>query len=379
MTAKDPNYTIKGSRDPLGLQVIWQSAGRNIIPHLSTVSSSIMDFQIISLAYAYKKELSISDDRTFNSFFLCFEQLMAYTRFIKDREPGFNGIDKVRRMMNNEPKEVKIGLKEQLLSNQKAYGIWGKYNRPFREMGFLKNEELMRCYIEKIKDFPQLTKRVKYIWKNGGDKTSHVNTKEIKSWIKILDKPSGGLNKILVYLILNDKQDNELLEIFNSNWNVLGTLNGYDLFIRLREFSGNQNFKQFISRIINTEKTISPLNRIFRYLQTKSYWSLEDIKSDELINLWKDVDVDPSGFSPELMNLSSLLQSDNVQLVKGLAKRNEKVTARRNAAPWLSFNNTELSINHYQGAFYNKEYNPSAHADFNYFFNCYSSLYKQLN
>ena len=80
ITDKDPNYTIKGSRDPLGFQVIWQAAGRNLIPFLSTVSGSIKDFQILCLAYALKKELKI-EDKQFEPFFLRFEQMMAYTRF----------------------------------------------------------------------------------------------------------------------------------------------------------------------------------------------------------------------------------------------------------------------------------------------------------
>ena len=80
ITEQDPNYSIKGSRDPLGFQVVWQAAGRKLIPHLSTVSNNIKDFQILSLSYALKKRLSI-EDKQFESFFLRFEQMMAYTRF----------------------------------------------------------------------------------------------------------------------------------------------------------------------------------------------------------------------------------------------------------------------------------------------------------
>src|ERR1700722_5323261 len=98
LTKQDPNYTIKGSRDPLGFQVLWQAAGRKVIPHLSTVSGSIIDFQIISLAFYLKKEFKIND-KDFNSFFIKLEQLMAYSRFRLDGEAGFNGIDKVRKTL----------------------------------------------------------------------------------------------------------------------------------------------------------------------------------------------------------------------------------------------------------------------------------------
>ncbi len=55
ITEQDPNYSIKGSRDPLGFQVVWQAAGRKLIPNLSTVSGSIKDFQILCLAYAIQR------------------------------------------------------------------------------------------------------------------------------------------------------------------------------------------------------------------------------------------------------------------------------------------------------------------------------------
>ena len=127
ITEQDPNYSIKGSRDPLGFQVVWQAAGRKLIPYLSTVSGSIKDFQILCLAYALKKELKI-EDKQFEPFFLRFEQMMAYTRYKSYPKEGFNGVDKVRKLMSGNPASVRISsaIADQLLSNQKAYGIGGK-------------------------------------------------------------------------------------------------------------------------------------------------------------------------------------------------------------------------------------------------------------
>jgi hypothetical protein len=143
---KIPNYSIKGSRDPLGFQVVWQAAGRKLIPYLSTVSGSIKDFQILCLAYALKKELKI-EDKQFEPFFLRFEQMMAYTRYKSYPKEGFNGVDKVRKLMSGNPASVRISsaIADQLLSNQKAYGIWGKYNSPFSEMRAYRNAGIFKC------------------------------------------------------------------------------------------------------------------------------------------------------------------------------------------------------------------------------------------
>jgi hypothetical protein len=61
LTNPNPNYSIKGSRDPLGLQVLWQPAARRLIPYLSTVSGNVLEFQILCIAFTLKNYLNFSD------------------------------------------------------------------------------------------------------------------------------------------------------------------------------------------------------------------------------------------------------------------------------------------------------------------------------
>ena len=42
LTEQDPNYRIKGSRDPLGFQTVWARTARPLIKHVSSVSSGIL-------------------------------------------------------------------------------------------------------------------------------------------------------------------------------------------------------------------------------------------------------------------------------------------------------------------------------------------------
>ena len=67
----DPNFRIKGSRDPLGFQPIWQSLGRNVIKYLSTVSNNIRDFQVLSYAWYFFGDRNPDE---FMRFFYKFEQ-----------------------------------------------------------------------------------------------------------------------------------------------------------------------------------------------------------------------------------------------------------------------------------------------------------------
>lgn len=378
LTKQDPNYTIKGSRDPLGLQVIWQIAGRKLIPHLSTVSVNIKDFQILCLASILKEKLSIVNDGDFESFFIRFEQMMAYTRFNLKHNEGFNGVDKVKKIMTSAPLTVRVSNApvDQLLSNQKAYGIWGKYIRPFSDMKIESDSEFKNILYQKILN-DTFMHQVEIVRKKKDGQTTLIETNKLSSWEDLLNKPVYAEKKLFIEKLLIDTCGNELLAFFDENpgWR---NLNFYVLMKTLSDSSDNSIFRSIISIIVNTEKVISPLNRIFRYLQTKSFWKQSEIEQDDFIRKWRSKP-DVSGFDETLRSLAVLLQLDNYDLVKGLIKRNEEVTGRRDSAAWMQINDIGIDINHFEGAFFDKDYNPHTDNDFNYFLSTYVSLHKQLN
>lgn len=378
LTDLDPDYTVKGSRDPLGLQVIWQGSGRLLIPHLSTVSNNIPDFQILAFAYACKKKFNISEQE-FGAFFLRFEQLMAYARYQFDYLKGFNGVDKIRKIMSNNPKGFNIGLSptEQILSNQKAYGIWGKYNRPFTEMKLSNNEALLEISLGKMGAIPSCNKRIKSFLEKSTNETNWVSKDELGEWQIIIEKPSGREYDLLTQSLLQDNCDNELLsqiQIING----LNKMSFFELIEFLKASSSHSEFQTILGRIKNIELTICPLNRIFRYLQTKSYWTFQEIEKDEFISSCRNRP-ETFGFDDLLLELSSLYQLSNIDLVKGLVSRNTEVSKKRNSAPWIQIDNNGVDINHFEGAFWDPNYQPEKHNDFNYFLDSFKKIYNELN
>lgn len=378
ITEQDPNYSIKGSRDPLGFQVVWQAAGRKLIPYLSTVSGSIKDFQILCLAYALKKELKI-EDKQFEPFFLRFEQMMAYTRFRLDpnEKPSMNGIEKVRKIMNSNISSVKISTADQLLSNQKAYGIWGKYNSPFTEMRLTEMPEYSNIYISKVLNNDAFYHQASLLSKKRDSQPAYIEIEKMDQWTELLRKPTGKEKKLFVEKLLDDTCGKELLNQIDNNPDFR-ELSFYELIQALTDSSSNSNFKAILSYIANTEKVICPLNRIFRYLQTKSYWKNEEIETDPYIKNWRST-FESKGFDETTRALATLLTLSNYELVAGLVKRNEEVAARRNSAAWMQFTEKGLEVNHFEGALFREEYDPETHNDFNYFFSTFISLHKQLN
>ena len=80
LTSVDDDYKIKGSRDPLALQTVWQNTARLLIPHLTSVSGNLKDFQTLALGLYCKRKYKMSED-IFANFWLRWEQLLAYTRY----------------------------------------------------------------------------------------------------------------------------------------------------------------------------------------------------------------------------------------------------------------------------------------------------------
>lgn len=375
---QDPNYTVKGSRDPLGFQVIWQEAGKRLIPYLSTVSGTLKDFQVLCIAYALKKELQISE-ADFESYFIRLEQLMAYTRFQLNQNEGFNGIDKVRKIMTEGTNTVKISnaTSDQILSNQRAYGIWGKYIRPFTDIGFVNTPEFENIFCKKINENGAFLKQAILLKKKTTTDIAYVSTDKLNSFSSLLDKPSKDEKQLFTVKLLQDNCNNELLRLCSADQTIT-KLPFYELLDKLSASSANQNFTVTLQYIKNTEKVLSPLNHIFRYLQTRSYWKMEDIATDEYISNWRN-EPDTSGFGEVSKSLAALLKLSNVEMVKGLVIRNEEVSKRRNSAAWLRLTGVGIEVNHFEGSFLWQDYNPETNNDNTYFLSTFISLLHQLN
>lgn len=377
ITLQDPDYAIKGSRDPLGLQVIWQGVGRRLIPYLSTVSNSIIDFQILALAHHIKDVQELNEEQ-FEQFFNRFEQVMAYVRHFKNDKEGFNGINTVRKVARENLKRICVSnLKnEQILSNQRAYGIWGKYNRPFSDMNILEDPEFAEIQSEKLASNKEFFKEMKNLSKKTSSVHSYYTKEKLKSFASIIDTPTGNEREFWIRKVLTDTCDNELYNRISANHKLL-SLPLYPLIHELAGQSNNDEFKQILHLIEQTEKTICPLNRMFKYLQQRSFWNEEDLLSDTFLSQCCTIPNLHTPESVELVRLHSL--KDNLERVKGLVRRNENISRQRDGAPWMEYTGHGFEVNHFEGASFDPDFDPQKHNDSDYFLNSYSSLFKQLH
>jgi hypothetical protein len=144
LTEIDSRAAVKGSRDPLGLVPLWSHFGRHVVGNLTTVTGSVRGFTTTLLGYFFAGEAAEAGGGKTESelgLFLKFEQLAAYSRWAVGEDDDFRGSKRVKRRVG-EKASLFLSAKpaDQILSNQKVYGLWGLFSGPARASGLLERD-----------------------------------------------------------------------------------------------------------------------------------------------------------------------------------------------------------------------------------------------
>ena len=142
----DDRAKPKGSRDPLGFELIWTHYGRQVIGNLTTITGSLTNFAVAILGFKWANDLHAHlpeadrQSRVRDSF-LRYEQLAAYLRYLSG-DTQIMGITRVQHRMRDKTSRVSFGLgaDSQILSDQASYGLWGLYSSAMRDAGLVQGD-----------------------------------------------------------------------------------------------------------------------------------------------------------------------------------------------------------------------------------------------
>lgn len=159
LTNPDSRAQVRGSRDPLGLVPLWSRFGRHVVGNLTTVTTSVRGFTTTLLGYYFAREVqqqSGSASESTLDMFLKFEQIGGYCRqaFVSDSN-DIRGIERIRkRLAERAPLRISAAQEDQILSNQKVYGLWGLYSGPARASCLVERSETLltpvaRAFVER--------------------------------------------------------------------------------------------------------------------------------------------------------------------------------------------------------------------------------------
>jgi hypothetical protein len=381
-TAVDPDHKFKGSRDPLGFQKIWSDTGRLLIKHLSTVSSNIHDFQIWCYANNFFMKQPNSDKKNFLNFFLMVEQTFAYARYKHNNEKaGFNGKQRVvNHFQKNENGTIHISSDkvEQILSNQKAYGIYGKYSRPARDMKLTEGDEFFDLFDVGFNN-PAREVFEKIYNSNGNLLVINIDElKPIADLIHGLRQDEKGFFRDKILIGKTDWQPHpqtEFYELTKAN-SEIPNLNGYDLFEKIKTIKNlniSENLALVVNEIDQTERVLAPLNYHFTKLLESPIWKPDDFPENQCYPVEYDFK------SKEVNSLKEILKNkDNKIFTRELIKRNNSVSKKRDSIGWIRDEGDRL-VRLYGEALNNakKEFTKD-YSENPYFIQTYLSLFNQI-
>ncbi len=378
LTEQDPNFRIKGSRDPLGFQPIWQTLGREVVKHLSTVSNNIKDFQVLSYAWFFYGD---KDPKDFLNFFYKFEQACGFARgkFIPDE--AFNGIDFVRKNLTKENLSFSPRNEDTLLSNQKSYGIYGKYNRPFTEMKIkdLENfREVIENSLKEKVDFDDLQLKVNRLL---SEPVSTMTFSEIEIFAKMIETLTDREKQFFKDAILKLDGKHVQTELFNLIKNnpelVEAQFKLFEFIEAVIAIGVTDQLKKHLIEIKQSERVLLPFTYLFKTIQSSPEWKKDDIESIQIFESFPDK-LDYYFSTPIINSLNRDLAKSNFEKSVATVTRNKDVSDKRGNAAWIKHENGKLVVCYSDGAREVPSFDKEADFDNNYFLPSFISMYKQI-
>ncbi len=361
LSLQDPRELPKGSRDPLGFEVVWTRYGRKIVSNLTTITGSIEEF----LTALYGFYLSqVEDEEEQRHRFMRYEQLAGYLREYANRhgnnKGGFvRGVTRVSARLselksdNTKVLTLSPMKRDMILSNQTAYGLWGLYSTAMDISGLIKarsvtvqGEELAKTMADSDSDLQNFlrskiandtTLSLDEI-KRFSDRFAKLLHREHRSRLLeiLLRGNEGSLQEKLFHFI--DRLDEHRWKQVQSDIWYLAQLRS-DMETPL---------KNAFEDIVHVDMTLWLCNKLFEYLRLPQWANkpLENIIAEiERKDPKVVLDEPPSNFDDDLkMFRFQWNDQEYRQALETLLQRHLKIMQTRGGAPWVEMTPKGMKI-----------------------------------
>ena len=380
-TALDPDAHIKGSRDPLGFELLWTTLGRKVIGNLTTVTRSVRQFStlLFGFYFANKATESLTDrDEQLLATFLRFEQLAAYARYTEPRaRSDVRGIRAVSRNVQERRGRLCLSQKtdSQILSDQKTYGIYGLFRMAARSSGLLQTEDDTRLtptawehveqQLQNAKLTPALQKDiVRHIGKDGTiDIDSSPIIKPVAKMLRLklsdIESQFYGSHLVrgihLLQPLDTQQQLWECMEAVNSppGWSQEFALPELRACTKEAQRRKYVELNEKLDRICRAEELLGAAAMLYDFLLTQDKQTVAAV-SQRMAECfrgglkWLDVTDLISAFGPAGEQLGqiadSLRQADFVAACRGLINQNAAVMRERGGSAWIVLKDDRLDV-----------------------------------
>lgn len=344
-------------RDPLGLQPIWTTRARDIVPHLTAQTSRIEGFQVLLTIYALWtqfQEANDLSDKQLEQFYLLTEQVIARSSYV------INGVWPLpgrRRLLAGDSKLI-VSLSDHnfhLSQNQMSSGTWGLYRGAAERAGLLDiaNRRIAAPYLKAAAPLPasivqKLFKVIKealsapeaqipiYGGKKGELAVAMAQLVERPPLISLLRDP--------LLFPTNNPLTGELATILanKTDWDYRPLI--AQLIERL------PGHRETLNHLLSCEQWLAPVEGIFDWLCAHSGFSLHEAALKLPVDLFvlrrfRTAFLHSGNYDGKAASRQNLYAgldlTDKASLISSLLAAHKAVAEEKEAGPWIGFDENE--------------------------------------
>ena len=359
LSLQDPRELPKGSRDPLGFEVIWTRYGRKIVSNLTTITGSIEEF-LTALYGFYLSQAEDEEDQRHR--FMRYEQLAGYLREYANRygneKGGFvRGVTRVsERLSELENDSIKVLIlspkkRDMILSNQTAYGLWGLYSTALDISGLIQSRSVTAQGEELAKAMAESDSGLQDFLRSKIVDDTTLSLDEIKRFSDRFAKLLHGEHRSrLLKILLSGKEESLQAKLFHfidnldeHQWKQVQSDVWY--LAQLRS-DIDIHLKNALEDIVHVDMTLWLCNKLFEYLRLP-LWA--DKPLENIVAEIKDPTIAlselPSGFDDNLKTFRlQWNRQEYHQAIETLLLRHAKVMMKREGAPWAEMTPKGMKI-----------------------------------
>ena len=366
----DDRARQKGSRDPLGFEVVWSHYGRKIIGNLRTATWSLENFSVALLGFYWANKLNPTTSRPkersqkIKKTFLRYEQLAGYLRYIHKTDPNSEKKDRDKRILGSrgiqsriEEGKITLGFEHQILQDQEISGLWGLYYSAMKDTRLVEDsdrsltvegkniakrieKELGNYYTNKLQ---KLLKREGRIVKK-----EDLRKKQCEKFFNAIrnNKACGELLEKLMKGSNESNEDPQLAKVQIELWEVTQRCSKEEVgpFIKeIKKKTQNGELEKRLSDIESVERLLVAVNNLFYYSQCKDGVKLSEVaekirnKNYDYTNLPESDQLKESPYKEKLKPIQNDLVNNNVeQAITKILELNKCVMKdRKEGVPWI--------------------------------------------
>ncbi|MFW5901187.1 MAG: hypothetical protein ACOCUK_01440, partial [bacterium] len=269
-----------------------------------------------------------------------------------------------------------------ILSNQRAYGIYGKYIRPFRDTG-IANDASFHDIMDKALNKCDRNHLRSIVERLINEKETVLSTSDLEVLARLIasliPEERELYRNYLLKLPDRDHPQNDLYRVLkNSNISA----SEYHLYGFIHAVNDHpeaaEKLRNALKEIEHTEKVLYPLNRGLTYMLNTPHWNKADIDRDPVLDDIQTVAKEDLLTNDNLAHLVEIYRYHKQQKIEQIVERNRHICEKRGYRAWIEQDNGGYNVLYGENGKHIDSIDYMNGHEYPYFIPTYLNLFNQI-